>query len=266
MINHGTRPERLRRKDRDYIRSFHPEVFAGTAKYPEFPNEYLTDTTGWLPDQNADGNGFACTSYSTAKLARILGIVDAQFIQIENITNSNNLKGYGVLASIDMARRFLRWFQWRYTIQTTGMLDYFDAFRLAQVSGIPERRAISCGTPWFSSWERAVQMGQKIMPMPTPEELAQAHQNPNSLSWHNYILDGWSDAFPVAPGQLLYRADSWQGTLDYLYFPREVINTVQNLYGTIAVTGTNMSSPNVFTVTLPDWWKSLWHSWLGFSY
>jgi hypothetical protein len=265
-MNHGTKPERLRRKDYDYIKSYHPQIYAGTASYPKFPPEYLTDKTEWLPNQNEDGLPFACTSYSSTKLARILG-VDANVLTLEAITNSNKLGGFGVLASIDAARKSLGWFGWRFTIQATGILDNFDAFRLAQVSGLPETRAISWGTPWFPSWENAALNGHKIMAMPTDEELQNIRTNINAYSWHDHVLDGWSQYFPVSPGQLLYRDGSHQGpNVDYLYFPRDVINVVQNLYGTIAVTGTAATPPAIARVPLPDWFWSLWHSWFGLSY
>ena len=260
-MNNGTKPERLRINDLDYLKSFHPHVFAGTASYPQFPAEYLTDKTDWLPDQNADGLPFACTSYTTTKIARILGVTGAQVSDLEAVTHSNALHGYSVLAAIDTARQSLGWFGWRFVIQATGMLDYFDALRLAQVSGFPEQRGISIGTPWFPSWEQAIQSGQKILPMPTEAELTQAHNNPNSLPWHNYLADGWSQYFPVSNGQLLYRLDSWQGELDYVYAPREVINTVMDLYGTVAVTATSTTPPALARVPLPDWFWAFLHSW-----
>lgn len=246
--------------------SFHPQLCGGTAPLPQFPVEYLTDNTHWMPNQNTDGLPYGCTSYATVKVARILGFINATVASIEEKTHANALKGFGVLAAIDIARTVLGWFKWRYVLQTTGPLDYFDTFRLAQVSGLPEQRAVSVATPWFASWEQAVFNGQKIMPMPTAEELLQAHTNPNSLNWHNYVCDGWSQNFSDAPGQLLYRLDSWQGTFDYLYLNRATLNSVMDLYGTTAVTITNLEAPLLTTVPLADWFWSLWHSWLGFQY
>lgn len=265
MIRNGTNPHRLKWFDKDYIRSFHPQIYAGTALAPEFPTEYLTDHTEWLPNQDADGQPNGCTNYAQAKISRILGNADAEPAQLEAITHANANGGFGILASIDAAINSLGWFKWRYLIQTTGSLDFFDTCRLAQVSGIPELRSISCGSPWFLSWENAVQAGQKILPMPTAAELAQAHSRPISLPWHDYDADGWSQNFTVAPGQLLYRIDSWQGDLDYLYMPRDVMNVVFDLYGTVQVVPTNMDVLPA-RIPLPDWFWSLWHSWLGFSY
>lgn len=263
MIN-GTKPQRIKRLDFDFLKTFHPEIIAGAAT-PQFPAEYLTDKAGDKPNQNTDGLPYACTSYTTAKLARILGVAYADRDDIETLTNSNAKGGYGVLAAIDMARTKLKWFNWRYVIQAKGNLDWFDAHRLAQVSGLPETRAISVGTPWFPSWERAALAGVRVMPMPTAQELAQIKSNPNSMGWHNYLLDGWSQNFTEAPGRLLYRLDSWQGLVDYLYLDRAVMNVVFDLYGTVSVTGTNMDVLPA-KVPLPDWFWSLWHSWLGYSY
>lgn len=265
MMN-GAKPQRIKKRDWDYIRSFHPQIYAGTAAYPQFPAEYLTDQTDWLPDQDADGQQNGCTNYAQAKLARILGNASATPAALEAITHANALGGFGILASIDVARTVLKWFSWRYVIQTTGVLDYFDACRLAQVSGIPERRSISMGSPWFTSWELAVEKGIKILPMPSAVELAEAHSSPNSLPWHDYVGDGWSQNFTVSPGQLLYRIDSWQGDLDYLYMPREVMNVIFDLYGTVQVIPTNMDAPNIAGVPLPAWFASLFHSWFGWSY
>lgn len=265
MIKGGTKPHRIKWRERDYIKSFHPQIYAGTAVYPQFPAEFLTDKTGWLPNQNTDGLPFGCTSYATTKLALILGVATATVDAIEAITRSNALGGFGVIASIDAARTILKWFSWRYIIHTTGMLDFFDAHRLAQVSGLPEQRAISCGTPWFPSWETAALAGIKKMPMPTQAELLQAHKDPNSLGWHNWLWDGWSQNFPSYSGEVLARLDSWQGPIDYLYMDRATFNVVMDLWGTVSATGTNWDVLPA-RVPLPDWFWNLWHSWLGFSY
>lgn len=262
----GTTPQRLWRKDRDYIKSFHPEIYAGTVEYPQFPAEFLTDKTGWLPSQNAEGKPNGCTDYSQTKLARILGNAMATVDQLEAVTHANALGGFGILASVDAARTILKWFSWRYIIQTTGMLDFFDASRLAQVSGLPEQRAISAGSPWFPSWEQACLSGIKVLPMPTAAELAQAHNNPNSLPWHNFVFDGWTQNLSGSNGQLVYRLESHQGpSVDYLGLTREVFNVVFDLYGTVEVVPTNMDVLPA-RIPLPDWFWSLWHSWLGFSY
>jgi hypothetical protein len=207
-----------------------------------------------------------CTNYSQTKLARILGVTVATPQAAEAVTHANANGGFGILASIDTIISKLGWFKWRFVIQATGMLDYFDACRLAQLNGIEEQRAISIGTPWFPSWEQAALSGTKILPMPTAAELLQAHNNPTSLPWHNYVGDGWSQNFPNSNGLLLYRLDSWQGAVDYLYMERATFNVVMDLYGTVQAVPTNIQPPEHALVSIPDWFASLMHSWLGWVY
>lgn len=276
MIRGGTKPNRLRLLDKDYIKSFHSELHAGSRTLqqeleikcgaPQFPVEYLTDKTGWLPDQNAEGQPEGCTNYAQTKLARILGVVEATPQMAEQVTHANANGGMGILDSFDLIISKLGWFKARYIIQATGGLSFFEASKLAQISGLPEQRAISTVSPWFSSWEKAAQSGINLMPMPTAAELLQAHTNPTSLPWHNYVCDGWSPNFPGYVGNTLYRLDSWQGPLDYLYLDQATINVVMDLYGTAQAVATNNEALSPTTISLPDWFWSLWHSWLGFQY
>ncbi len=282
-VQNGTHPYRPPKSDYDYIPTFHPQVYAGVV-YPEFPAEFLTDNTGWFPDQNADGQPNGCTNYSTTKLAKILGFADATVQMIENITHANAKGGFGVIDSVDAARKTLGWFKWRFILQSKGRLDWFSALQLMQVEalGLREQRAISIGVPWFHSWQSSlsgsvrqpdgsytITVGpkNKILPMPSPEELKQVHDDPNSIGWHDVVADGWTSSFSGAPGQLLYRIESHQGHgIDYIYIPRDVMNVVMDLYGTVAVTGTNLEAPKIASIPLPDWFWSLCHSWFGFSY
>lgn len=278
MIQNGTKPHRLKLKDKDYILSFHPELRAGKRTLeqelqikcgaPQFPAEYLTDKTGWLPDQNAEGQEEGCTNFAQTKIARILGISPdvATPETAEAATHANASGGMGIVASFDAIISKLGWIKGRYIIQATGGLSFFDAGRLAQISGLPEQRAISTGTPWFESWERAARAGIRLMPMPTADELLQAHNNPNSLPWHDYVRDGWSPNFPGYNGQTLYRLSTWQGPIDYLYLDQATINVVMDLYGTVDVVGTNNEVRSPTTISIPDWFWSLWHSWVGIAY
>lgn len=275
-MQNGTKPHRLKLWDKDYIKSFHPELHAGTRTLeeelhikcgaPQFPAEFLTDTTEWFPDQNAEGQPEGCTNFAQTMLARIQGITTATPEAAEAVTHANANGGMGILASIDIVIDKLKWAKGRYIIQATGGLSYFDASRLAQVSGLPEKRAISTGTPWPASWEKAAQSGTKLMPMPTASELLQAHNNPNSLPWHDYVCDGWSSNFPNMNGQTLYRLKSWQGPIDFLYLDQATFNVVLDLYGTVEAVVTQNGTYPVSFISLPDWFWSLWHSWLGFSY
>lgn len=275
-LKNGTGPYRIKRKDFDFIPSFHPGIYYGTIKpgdadYPKFPNKYLTDTSDWMPSQDAEGQPNGCTNYSTVQLARTLGVDPALATPqiLEQYTGANAKGGLGVIDSIDIARTKLKWFAWRFIIQAKGTLDYFDAFRLAQSSGIPEFRAISWGTPWFPSWRDACNPSinpSGIMPMPTNEELAIIKSNIRAYGWHDHVLDGWT----THTGRLVYRDKSWQGNTvgqsGYIYFPREVINVVNDIYGTVAVTATSSNPPAFNPVNLPDWFFSFIHSLMGLAY
>lgn len=278
MVHNGTKPHRLRFLDKDYIKSFHPELHAGTRTLqqeleikfgaPQFPAEFLTDTTNWFPDQNAEGQPEGCTNYAQTMLARIQGISPtiATPQAAEAVTHANASGGLGILNSIDIIISKLGWFKGRFIIQATGGLSYFQASKLAQVSGLPELRPISTGTPWFESWEKTALAGTKLMPMPTAAELLQVHNKPNSLPWHDYVRDGWSPNFPNYLGQTLYRLKSWQGPVDFLYLDEATINVVMDLYGTVDAVVTQNGTQLVSFVSLPDWFWSLWHSWLGWQY
>lgn len=266
-MRNGARPTKPRHLNFDFIKSFHPQIYAGTAEYPTFPPEYLTDDGSWMPDQNADGLPDGCTDYGTANLAKNLG-VSATPQELENITNANKLGGYSIQMALDAARTVLKWFTATYEINATGILDYFDAFRLAQSSGIPEKRSISWGTPWFLSWENAARAGQFIMPMPTNAELTIARTDPDSLPWHDSALIGWTPE----SGVTIYNDKSWQGTTvgrkGMIGFTRETINTVMALNGTAAFTASDQTPNSIETIDLSfiETWISYIRTWTGIWY
>lgn len=275
-VAHGARPYRPKWKDYDFLPSHKDHIIKKFGSLtPQFPAEFLTDTIGWLPNQNTGGplpasaspQPEGCTNYTTTKAALILGVSAATVDALERETHANALGGFGVVESIDIARKVLKWFGWRFIIHSKEAGDWCNAFQLAQMSGLPEHRPLPWGTPWFPSWEEAIMRGERIMPLPTAQELQQIHTDPNSLPWHDSLLDGWSHNFVVAPGRFLYRDSSWQGAeIGYVYFPREVINVVHNLYGPVAVPPTQTEPPMIATIPLPDWFWNFIHSWMGLRY
>lgn len=266
----GTTPTKLKHTDRDYIKSFHDDVLLGAA-YPTFPQEYFCDAGLTMPDQNGSGLPFGCTDETQADLATDLtGIVHDPF-QLEAVTHANAQGGFGIRDSLDAARKTLQWFGGYYNIQAKGKLDAFDAFRLAQSSGIPEKRSITFGSPWFPSWEYACNKAinpSAIMPMPTEQELSAIREDINVFSWHNSKLDGWTSI----EGRVVYRNKSWQGNIigdhGFVYFPREVINTVMALPGAVAYTPTNANPLSIQTIDLTfiQTWISYIRTWCGFAY
>jgi len=244
MIRGLKRPN-LKRTDYD----LHP-TFGTLASVPTFPPTYDTGGQGFgLRDQNADGQPFGCTNYSQAELATDLTGIVRKPLDLEAATQANARGGYHIRDSLDAARK-LGWFKWYFQINPTSVLDYFDAIRYAQLMGAPnhERRTVTLGTPWFASWQTAINAGKRIMPMPTPDELSAIARNVNAYGWHNWVIDGWA---PYS-GVVTLRAKSWQGQRDPIYFPREVINVVMALKYTVAYTPTMLDAPNhVRRISLP---------------
>jgi hypothetical protein len=236
---------------------------------------------------------FGCTNYTHSEQATILhgvrlGILNP--IELENLTHANARGGYGIRESLlactqpsDVHPERLGWIGGFYNIRASGILDFFDAFRLAQVSGLPEQRTISWGVPWFASWEATIRgqimrreqngtytliSGQEkhvVMPMPLEAELQAVRRDPGAFGWHDSLLDGWTQK----NGPLTYRDKSWQGAEigdgGYIYFPREVINVVMAIPGTVAYTATLLKPETIQTVdvTAVQWIVSLIRNLLG---
>ncbi len=241
----GTGPTRQKHTDRDLNKSF------GAAIPPSFPDEYFCDAELTMPDQNADGQPYGCTNYSQAELANDLTGKLHSPADLEAVTHANAKGGYDIRDSLDAARK-LGWFTGYYNIRPIGaLIDFFDSFRTAQLSvrGI-EKRSITFGTPWFSSWEVAAQRGEFRMPMPTDAELQAIRNSSSAFSWHDSKLDGWT----TRNGIVLYRDKSWQGKNvgenGFVAFDRATINVVMSIGGTVGYTATNLTPKSIQTIDL----------------
>lgn len=252
-ISHGARPTRLKHTDYDFLKSHR---FAGGT--PEFKDEYFADAGLTMPDQNhvcsefvppTPPMPFGCTNFIQADLATDLTRRMHNPLFLENITHANAKGGLDIRDSLDACTPpttlkpcRLGWITQFFNVRSQGRIDFFDAFRIAQVMGVNagEHRSITWGTPWFPSWEESINNGLRVMPMPTTQELAQIRKNFLSMPWHNSKLDGWT----TNNGVLLYRDKSLQGPdigdHGFIYFPREVINMVMSLKYTIAFTASNI--------------------------
>lgn len=266
-IKHGTRPSRIDHRDYDYIKSHN--FGAITAGDAQFPDEFFADAGLTMPNQETvdaeytpptPAMPFGCTNYTQADLATDLTKQIHNPNDLEAITHANAKGGLDIRESLDAARKQLGWFKNFYNIRASGRLDFTDSFRLAQITGLNqnENRAISWGTPWFLSWEQALLRGDSIMPMPTTTEL----NSISSLPWHNSKLDGWT----TKNGILVYRDKSLQGNTigdrGFIYFPREVINVVMGISGTVGFTATNIPSfaPQTIDITRLQYILSLLRS------
>ena len=251
-MKNGCRPTRIDHRDYDFIKSH--KLGATLA---QFQDEYLADANLTMPDQETADTEFTpptppmpygCTDFAQADLATDLTKQIHNPNYLESMTHANEDGGCDIRTSLNAAVQ-MGWFKQYFNVTTSGLLDYFDSFRLAQLMGVNagENRSITWGTPWFSSWEQAAIAGQKVMPMPTDDELAAIRKNSNAFNWHDSKLDGWTSI----NGVLVYRDKSWQGTtIGFLYFPREVINMVMSLNGTAAFIPTLTPVTNPVTISL----------------
>lgn len=259
MINHGARPVRINHKDYDFIQSHRLGTI--TASDAQFSDEFFADAGLTMPNQEAEDTEFTpptppmpegCTDFAQADLATDLTKQIHNPLTLEALTHANADGGCEMQVSLDAAVS-IGWFKQYFKITTSGVLDYFDSFRLAQLMGINvgENRSITWCTPWFPSWEKAAVTGQSVMPMPTDAELASI----STMPWHNSKLDGWTTQNGVA----VYRDKSWQGNTigdkGFLYFPREVVNRVMVIQGTAGFTPTNnpILTPQTIAVTPYQW-------------
>lgn len=258
-IKHGARPTRIKHTDFDFLMSH--RLGAVTPSDAQFDDEYFADAGLTMPNQMATDTEFTpptppmpegCTDFAQADLSTDLTKVIHNPSVLEAVTHANALGGIDIRTSLDAAVS-IGWIKQYFNCIAQGALDYFDTFRLAQVVGVSagENRSITWGTPWFPSWEKAALAGTTIMPMPSTAEL----QNVNALPWHDSKLDGWTSI----NGVLVYRDKSWQGNSigakGFLYFPREVVNMVMTIRGTVGFTPTNkpLSTPVTVNVTTLQW-------------
>lgn len=257
-IRHGTRPSKIDHRDYDFLKSH--KLGGIDFSQGDFKDEYFADAGLTMPNQGAIDTEFSpptpiedygCTNFAQADLATDLTKTIHNPNDIEAITHANAKGGLDIRESLDAARE-LGWFKQYFNIKTNGRVDPFDAFRVSQMMGIDagESRSITWGTPWFPSWEKAAQAGQSIMPMPTEMEIYTA----NALPWHDSKLDGWTNI----NGRLVYRNKSWQGNMigdrGFLYFPREVINMVMTIRGTVGYMGTlQYVEPERIDTTTIEW-------------
>lgn len=262
MIKNGLKKNIVSHRDRSFIPSF------GATAPVSFPLELNTDAGLWYPDQNQPNAvpfdlpalPEGCTDFTQAGLATDLSRALKDPLALEGLTHANQNGGTDIRTSL-LAARSLGWIAGFYNIQSSGIIDAFDAMRIAILSGQPENRSVSWGTPWFPEWELACNPATNpsaIMPM--PQDL-----NPKRASWHNSKISGWT-TINGTPYLVDY---SWQGNTvgknGFVYYSREVVNAVMTIKGTVAYTGTLQTPPFIGTidVTIVQWITSYIRQLLG---
>lgn len=266
-MKNGTKPTLISHKDYDFIKSF------GAVSAPNFPTEYNTDAGITMPNQNAQNDQFTppvpamfwgCTDYTQSELSTDLDSVLKNPYDLEKVTGANAKGGYDIRTSLLYARN-LGWISGFFNVQP-HQLDMFDTLRLSMISGIPEKRSITIGIPWFPIFE-GIGLGNGEMKsdgiMPTPKDWDTSH-----ASWHNAKISGWK----IIGDQPYLAVKSWQGPnygdKGWCYMSRTLCNGVFSIPGTVAFTSTKGELPPISTisVTLWQWFISNWRSLVGLSY
>lgn len=253
----GTKPTKIDHRDFDLHASF------GTVVVP-FPTEYFTDAGLWMPNQETENitktftvkpELFGCTNFTQADVsADEKGVLNDPSL-LEAITHANENGGGDIRASLTACLpptpfhpERLGWITGFFTV-LPHQLDWFDSMRLAMISGIPEKRSLSVGTPWYPMFETVGSTG--ILQMPPNLKDPQ-------MTWHNHKFCGWK----VINGETFLISKSWQGNMygdkGFCYWRRSLVNLIMSVDGTGAFTTTQGVLPPISTVpvTLFQWLMS----------
>lgn len=254
MIRNGTTPIVLDNRDLSFHGSFRR---FGAVGVPSFAAQYSADIGKTMNDQNSDGFPNGCTGYTQSD--NLGDEYDSIFKPSYTYEKTCLMEGHDTTQSCDM-RTSLKSTQVYgvqridettdqeaeqhrggkyFNVYDDGGLDWFDSIRSA-VAG--SQKGVSCGTPWFYSWEY-IQSG--ILPMPTVLELSNLPP-----IWHNYACKGWK----TINGKPYLMIKSWQGPnygdRGWCYMSREVANVVFAIRGAAVFTQPKFTPDQLYTVKL----------------
>lgn len=238
----------LDHRDRDFLKSFHPEIIKfGAAAVPIFPDEFDTDAGLWMPNQNivnpefpkSPAEPFGCTNFTQADISADLDGKLRDPAILEALTHANANGGYQVRDSLLMAKR-IGWITGFYNVKAYAPLDYFDALRLASFSGLPEKRSVSMGTPWGSyQWNPADKIVNIIGELTDKTSL--------TMPWHNWKVAGWKQV----NGSPYLKCKPWMGPdVGIILFGRAEINRIMALKYTIAFTATHTIPQSIVKIDM----------------
>lgn len=248
-MNSGLKRPTLDKRDYSFHKTF------GSIALPLPLLDYTYDIGKTMPNQNADGYPDGCTGYTQAdistdedgdiykpdytykKTCYMENHDTNQGCQIRNSLKSTQV--YGLQRpdeTTDTEAETHRRGQY-FNIYDDGINDWFDSFRNALRTN---KRPLSLGTPWLPSWERIGQDGI----IPTVFTLN------GSETWHNWAMVGEKNlgGTPYLIGK------SWQGPnygdRGFCYFPRETVNQMMEVGGSVAFTFAKANPQDIQTIEL----------------
>ena len=264
IMPRGGRPNRHDHRDYDFFKT---KKLGGL--YPEFPENYTTEAGLWNPSQNEGSTLFTpkvpsmpygCTDYTQTDL-----LIDEDKklynpMDLENITHANASGGIDVRTSmkavVSIHKDHPAFFNIQPDIPNGGVLDWFDAVRVAMVLGKVENRAVSLGTPWFPEFMSAV---EGIIREPN-WALVVPGTSLSRVTWHNWGVKGWK----TINGETYLIVKPWIGTRwgdnGFGYINRAVFNRLMSINGTVAYTLDKLlpgENPRNIDSTIAQWLVSL---------
>ena len=255
----GLIPNKVDHRDYGHFQTF------GAVMPPSLPQNYSTDAGLWMPSQDVQNVTpnfivpplpYGCTDYGTSDAGSDLigSLLNPE--SVDDITNANANGGGQVRTALNAALS-LGYFKAFFNVQPQN-LDFFDSVRLASLSGVPEKRSIIVGSPWYSTFESVDSTGI----LNTPQDFTQIG------SWHCWKISGWK----LINDQVYLIGKSWQsaqyGDKGYCYFSRSLFNQLMSVNGSVAYSVTNAATPPPQTIntTILQWIMSNFRLLFGLSY
>lgn len=241
-MKQGLKKIRKDREDYDFLKS---HKFGGVA--PTLPDNFFTDAGLWIPNQDLPQPQFGgipalpygCTDYTQADLCADEDKELKNPMLLEAVTHANANGGADIRVALTAAKKIFGRTQY-FNVRSSGIIDWFDAIRLATYSSQPEIRSVSIGIPWFPEFSQTPSSG--IMPTPVFDVM--------DASWHNAKIAGWKT---IGGSQYLV-VKPWIGDQfadkGFCYMSRELCNALMNINGTGAFTLSEVPLGQVQTVSL----------------
>ncbi len=249
----GLKKVRPDHRDYDFLKS-HKHLFGDAGLGPDsttgLPDSFNVDAGLTMPDQDAVNDQynppipalpFGCTDYTQTDLCIDEDGVLYNPQLMEDYTHADANGGYDIRKSLDATRKVFGRSSY-FNIRSSGIIDAFDAIRLAMYSALPEKRSVSIGVPWFPEFETPLPLS-RTLPVPL-------NFTTSGVPWHNAKVAGWTSVF----GTPYLIVKSWQGPnygdKGYCYMSRELVNILMSISGTGAFTLSKVASPQIMTVDL----------------
>lgn len=254
-MKNGITIRRQDHRDLDFHKSFGTTGFDTTT----LPDKYLADAGLTMPDQDADGFPEGCTGYAQTDICTDEDLTVYAAPEFYLATPPGGMTaGRAIRDSLNLlVSRGPRDQKGNlgpkrtkyYSINATGILDWFDAIRVALYITSQEHRSASVAVPWFPEFETIGQDAILAEDIVLDWSRASGH-NAKDAGWTNTKTDGTY----IRGGELFLAIKSWQGVnygdKGWCYMSRVLANAVFSMDYTEAFTVTKMVPQSFQTVDI----------------